>query len=268
VGKVNADPSQIEQVLMNLAVNARDAMPEGGELVIETDSLSLPEPSADHPGVEPGEYVILAVTDTGTGIEEETMKHIFEPFFTTKEAGQGTGLGLPMVYGIIRNHGGFIQCLGRPGKGASFRIYLPVIETDDIALPGEEIQAPRGGTETILLVDDEGPVLDLGGKILTTFGYTVLTAVNGEEAIETYRSERDGIDMVILDMIMPGIGGLKCLKELLAMDSGVKVLISSGFSSGGTTREVVDAGAKGLIRKPYTVNQLLRVVRATLDGTI
>jgi CheY-like chemotaxis protein len=268
VEKVNADPSQIEQVLMNLAVNARDAMPEGGDLILETGALSLPEPDSDHPGVDPGEYVLLTVSDTGAGLDEETLKHIFEPFFTTKEAGHGTGLGLAMVYGIVRNHGGFIKCSSSPGRGASFRIYLPAIETEDSVVPGRAIEVPKGGTESILLVDDEQPVRELGAKILAAFGYSVTTASNGEEALEIYRQEGEKIDMVILDMIMPGIGGLKCLKELMEINDQVKVLISSGFSSGGTTREVVGAGAQGLIRKPYTVNQLLRVVRATLTGMV
>jgi PAS domain S-box-containing protein len=268
VEKVNADPAQIEQVLMNLAINARDAMPEGGDLIFETGALSLPEPDSNHPGVDPGEYVLLTVSDTGAGLDEETLKHIFEPFFTTKEAGHGTGLGLAMVYGIVRNHGGFIKCSSSPGRGASFRIYLPAIETEDSVVPGRAIEVPKGGTESILLVDDEPPVRELGAKILAAFGYSVTTASNGEEALEIYRQEGEKIDMVVLDMIMPGIGGLKCLKELMKINGKVKVLISSGFSSGGTTREVVGAGARGLIRKPYTVNQLLRVVRATLTGMV
>jgi len=266
--KVNADPSQIEQVLMNLAVNARDAMPEGGRLSFAAVNLSLAEPKAEHPGVEPGEYVLLTVSDTGVGVEEEDLKHIFEPFFTTKETGQGTGLGLAMVYGIVRNHHGYIDCESRPGEGTTFRIYLPVIETEDTLAFNGSVEAPKGGTETILLVDDEAAVLDLGEKILTTFGYTVRTAGDGESALEIYRGDRDRIDMVVLDMIMPGMGGKKCLKEMIRIDADVKVLIASGFSSGGTTREVVEAGAKGLIRKPYTVNQLLRVIRATLNGSL
>jgi PAS domain S-box-containing protein len=266
--KVNADPSQIEQVLMNLAVNARDAMPEGGVFSIETGNLSLAEPKAEHPGVEPGEYVLLTVSDTGVGVGEENLKHIFEPFFTTKEAGQGTGLGLAMVYGIVRNHHGYIDCSSSPGEGTVFRIYLPVIETEDTVAFDGPVEVPKGGTETILLVDDEAAVLELGEKILTTFGYTVRTAVDGESALEIYRGEKDRIDMVVMDMIMPGMGGKKCLKEMLRINGDVKILISSGFSSGGTTREIIETGAKGLIRKPYTVNQLLRVIRATLDGSL
>jgi PAS domain S-box-containing protein len=266
--KVYADPSQIEQVLMNLAVNARDAMPEGGTLSIATGNLSLAEPMAEHPGVEPGEYVLLTVSDTGFGVGEENLKHIFEPFFTTKETGQGTGLGLAMVYGIVRNHHGYIDCSSSPGEGTAFRTYLPVIETEDTIAFDGPVEVPKGGRETILLVDDEAAVLDLGEKILTTFGYTVRTAVDGESALEVYRGEKDLIDLVVMDMIMPGMGGKKCLKEMLRIDADARVLISSGFSSGGTTREVIEAGAKGLIRKPYTVNQLLRVIRATLNGSL
>jgi PAS domain S-box-containing protein len=264
----SADPSQIEQVVMNLAVNARDAMPDGGTLTIETRNLFLVAAGEEHPVSEPGDYVLLSVTDTGTGIAEEDLGHIFEPFYTTKDAGRGTGLGLAMAYGIISNHNGHITCLSSPGSGTTFKIYLPALSSSSGAEDVEKVEAPRGGDETLLLVDDEKPVLDIAEKILSTFGYEVLTAVNGEEALEAFESRHEDISLVILDMIMPGMGGMQCLKQLLNRNGTIKVLVSSGFAGGGTAREVIEAGALGLIRKPYAVNQLLRVVRAALDGTL
>jgi PAS domain S-box-containing protein len=265
---VSADPSQIEQVLMNLAVNARDAMPDGGTLTIETKSLFLVATGGEQPVHEPGDYVVVSVSDTGTGIAEEDREHIFEPFYTTKEAGAGTGLGLAMAYGIVRNHNGYITCLNAPGGGTTFKFYLPALTRDELEEEAERVETPRGGEETLLLVDDEEPVLEVAEKILSTFGYKVLTARNGEEALEAFDSCAEEIDLVIIDMIMPGMGGMQALKELRRRKEGVRVLVSSGFAGGGTSRDVIDAGALGLIRKPYSVSQLLRVVRAALEGTL
>lgn len=264
----SADPSQMEQVLMNLAVNARDAMPDGGTLTIETRSLFLVAAGGEHPVSEPGDYVMLSVSDTGTGIAGDDLPHIFEPFYTTKSAGRGTGLGLAMAYGIIKNHNGHIACLSTPGRGTTFKIYLPALSSGEDGEQVGKIEAPTGGEETVLLVDDERSVLEIAEKILNTFGYDVLTARDGEEALEVYDARREDVSLIVLDMIMPGMGGMQCLKELLRRDAGVRVLISSGFAGGGTAREVIEAGALGLIRKPYAVNQLLRVVRAALDGTL
>jgi len=263
---VNGDPSQIDQVLMNLAVNARDAMPGGGRLTIGTAAVRLGKKSGECPGVEEGDYVLLSVSDTGHGVDDETLEHIFEPFFTTKEAGRGTGLGLAMVYGIVGNHEGCITCFSPPGEGATFRVWLPLLAQGE-ALPGEgEEEEPVGGSETVLLVDDERPLRDLGEKVLTSFGYTVLTASGCREALETFRKEGERIDLVILDMIMPGLGGKECLRQLLERDPGARVLLSTGFSGRDSEEEIVALGGRGLIHKPYTVNVLLREVRSVLDG--
>jgi PAS domain S-box-containing protein len=265
---IDADPGQIEQVLMNLAVNAKDSMLEGGRLVIETENVVLDELFCmAHLGAKPGEHVLLTISDTGHGIEPETMEHIFEPFFTTKGVGEGTGLGLATVYGIVKSHDGFIMCTSQLGKGSSFKVYFPVIEQEGLLVAPGEVEVPlRGGSETILLVDDEYFIRDLGEKILSEFGYRVITAPDGESALEFYGREGAGIDLVILDLIMPGVGGRRCLEELLQLDSGVKVLIASGYSPDGPTRETLKAGAQGFVGKPFEVKELLTAVRQALDA--
>jgi two-component system cell cycle sensor histidine kinase/response regulator CckA len=265
---INADPAQMEQILMNLSVNARDAMPDGGKLVIETGNTILEEEFCKtHLGAVPGQYVLLTVSDTGRGMDKQTLEHIFEPFYTTKEIGRGTGLGLSMVYGIVKSHGGYITCDSDQGEGTTFRIYCPAIEagSQEEEAEREEGEEISGGNKTILLVDDEGSLQDLGKKMLETFGYTVLLADRGESAIEIYRERRKTISLVILDLIMPGMGGEKCLEELLRMDSEVKVVIASGYSVNASTRETLDAVAKGFISKPYELRQMLKMVREVLD---
>lgn len=263
---VNADPAQIEQALMNLAVNARDAMPEGGKLIIGTKNITLDEEYCKmHLGAKPGDYVLLTVTDTGHGMDKETLEHLFEPFYTTKGVGRGTGLGLSMVYGIVKSHDGYIFCDSAPGKGATFEIYLPVIEQK---LEKEELKEEKismGGKETILLIDDEESIRDLGNQILNQFGYTVLATSDGESGLELYRKEKGKIDLVILDLIMPGMGGKKCLEELLKMNPKVKVVIASGYSIDGPTEEALEVGAKNFVSKPYAMRQMLKVVREVLD---
>lgn len=263
---VNADPAQIEQALMNLAVNARDAMPEGGKLIIGTKNVTLDEEYCKmHLGAKPGDYVFLTVTDTGHGMDKETLEHLFEPFYTTKGVGRGTGLGLSMVYGIVKSHDGYIFCDSAPGKGATFEIYLPVIEQK---LEKEELKEEKismGGKETILLIDDEESIRDLGNQILNQFGYTVLATSDGESGLELYRKEKGKIDLVILDLIMPGMGGRKCLEELLKMNPKVKVVIASGYSIDGPTEEALEVGAKNFVSKPYAMRQMLKVVREVLD---
>ena len=264
---INADPGQMEQVLMNLAVNAKDAMPDGGVLTVETLNATLDEAySRTHLGAAPGEYVILSISDTGHGMAKETLDHIFEPFFTTKEAGKGTGLGLATAYGIVKQHGGYITCYSEPGAGTTFKICLPAVE------PGidKEVTAPQTmpafGTETVLLVDDDDFVRDVGKKILVHAGYTVLTACNGGEALEVYRIKKDKISLVILDLIMPEMGGRQCLERILKIDPSAKVLIASGLSAEGTTKEVTAAGARGFVGKPYDMRQMLASVREVLDA--
>jgi two-component system cell cycle sensor histidine kinase/response regulator CckA len=267
---INADSAQLKQVLMNLAVNAKDAMPEGGKIVIETQNITLDQEFCQkYAEVKPGDYVLLSMADTGHGMEKETLEHIFDPFYTTKEVGKGTGLGLAIVYGIVKNHDGYVMCYSRPGSGTSFRIYLPVSEraTEDEEA-GESLVAkspPMGGDETILLVDDEEFIRELGVDVLGQAGYTVLTARNGEQALEVYRKEQAHIDLIILDLIMPGMGGSKCLAELRKISPQARVLIASGYSPDASTKGTLEAGAAGFINKPYDNKQLLDLVRKILD---
>jgi PAS domain S-box-containing protein len=255
---ISADPVQMGQVIMNLALNARDAMPEGGKLVIGTKNVALGEEFCkSHVGLRAGSYVLLSVSDTGQGMGKEVLQHLFEPFFTTKEVGRGTGLGLAMVYGIVKGHEGYIECESELGKGSIFKIYFLAVEQAVEEEEAEEEERPRGGRETILLVDDEESLRDLAKEILSTFGYTVITASDGEEALEIYRREKDKIHLIILDIIMPGIGGMRCLEGLQSINPEVRVVIATGYTPEG------EAG--GYISKPYDMRELLRVVREALD---
>jgi len=263
---VNADPTQIEQVLMNLAVNAKDAMPEGGRLFIETRNVNLDKGYCDtHLGAKPGNYVLLIVSDTGYGMDQETLEHIFEPFFTTKGVGRGTGLGLAMVYGIVKSHNGYITCYSEIGHGTTFKIYLPTVE-EAPEIPGDrEERLPEGGTETILLVDDEESVRQLGKEMLEMVGYRVLVASDGEEALALYPQRMGDVALVIMDLIMPGMGGKACGEALLRLDPRVKLLIASGYSVNGRLEETLRSGARGFISKPYELRDLLKRVRDILD---
>jgi signal transduction histidine kinase/ActR/RegA family two-component response regulator len=264
--RISADPALIEQVLMNLALNARDAMPDGGILTIMTQNVTLDEQFCEmYPGSKPGEYVLLSVSDTGHGMDNATIEHVFEPFYTTKELGRGTGLGLAMVYGIVKQHNGYIRCQSSLGIGTTFKIYLPVIpEETELETPSEMTILPSG-TETILLVDDEEGVRDLGKRILERSGYTVLTAANGREGLDTYGERKREISLVILDLIMPEMGGKQCLNELLKIDPKVKILIASGYSADGEAEETLETNAQGFIAKPYNLKEVLHTVRRVLD---
>ena len=265
---INADPAQIEQVLMNLVVNARDAIHEEGKLIIETENVTLDEEYyKTHLGTHPGEYVLLIVSDTGEGMDKETADHIFEPFFTTKKMNKGTGLELSMVYGIVNSHGGNIFCYTEPGEGTTFKIYLPGIEAEiEEQVPeGKEEIIPMGGSETILLVDDEEFIRNLGEEILTKFGYRIITAPDAEIALRLYHEKKKDISLIILDLIMPGMGGRRCLEELMKLNPWLKVIIASGYSVKGPVKEVLETGAKGFIDKPYNVNQMLKIIREVLD---
>jgi len=252
---------------MNIAVNARDAMPDGGKLIIETSNIILDEEYArTHLDAKPDHYVLLTVMDTGAGMSKETLEHIFEPFFTTKETGQGTGLGLAVVHGIVQQHGGFIRCYSEPGVGTTFKVCFPALVSDEEPEEGVAGLQPRGGLETIMLVDDEEFILDLGSRILTKSGYKVLKASNGKEALEQYRRQGENISLVILDLIMPEMSGKQCLEGLLNIAPSGKVIIASGYSANGPTKDALSAGAKGFVNKPYDIRQLLEVVRAVLDA--
>ncbi len=263
---IDADPGQVQQTLLNLAVNAHHAMPDGGQLIIETNNASLnDEYLRTHLGAEPGQYVLLTVSDTGVGMEPEVLDRIFEPFFTTKTEGEGTGLGLSMVHGIVSQHGGYIRCYSEPGRGTSFKIYFPMSAGERIHDLTMTREMPAFGTETVLLVDDDDRVRKMGRQMVNVGGYQVITASTGEEALEMYSRRGEDISLVILDLIMPGMGGQRCLEELLRMDPNVRVLVASGCSSTGLTDDEKGVGARGFISKPYDAKDILQAIRRVLD---
>ncbi|MFH1137286.1 MAG: PAS domain S-box protein [Pseudomonadota bacterium] len=265
---IQADPTQIEQILLNLGTNAADAMPDGGKLVIETRNIILDaEDAQNHLGTQPGRYVLLSVTDTGQGMDRETMEKIFEPFFTTKAFGRGTGLGLASVYGIVKSHGGHITCRSAVGRGTKFKIYLPALETAEVDQALEKGPTPvNGGSETVLIVDDEAMVRGIARQAFLKFGYTVLTAASGEEALAIYFADPAKIDLVVLDIGMPGMGGSKCLQEIIRLDPGAKVIIASGYVANGQAGKYLEAGAAGYLGKPFDLAEMLNLARRVLDG--
>ena len=264
---IQADPNQLEQIILNLVVNARDAMPDGGMVTLETQNVVLDhEYCKAHLGAKPGTYVMLSVSDTGHGMNKEVLEHIFEPFYTTKDVGKGTGLGLSMVYGIVKQHAGYISCESQPGHGTTFRIYFPAVEKEEEEEVHEQVDvsSPPGGFETLLMVDDEELVRDLGSDYLRQAGYTVLTASNGREALEVYQENQDDVCLVLLDLIMPEMGGRKCFKELMKINPKVKVLIVSGYTSDASEKDVFELGAGGFVKKPYDPTKLLQTIRDVL----
>lgn len=266
---VFADSVQIEQILMNLGVNARDAMPEGGKLIFKTRAVTLDAKFCNtHLGARQGKYIRLTVQDTGCGIDKEAIQHIFEPFYTTKEMGKGTGLGLAMVYGIVKNHRGYIECKSVPGKGAAFDIYFSVSDKADKSrldtLEGEKAVLGRG--ETILMIDDEKNLLDLGRDMLKGGGYASLVAESGEDALDIFKKEKARIDLVILDLVMPGMGGYRCFEELRSLDPGLKVVVASGYAPDNeVVRKILKCSGTAFVRKPYKLTNMLRTVRELLD---
>ncbi|MBW2333596.1 MAG: response regulator [Deltaproteobacteria bacterium] len=261
---VEVDQSQIEQVLLNLYVNAWQAMPDGGELYLQSENVFLDEEHVRLLSLKPGRCVKLTITDTGVGMDETTIQRIFDPFFTTKEMGRGTGLGLASVYGIIKNHDGIIDVFSKKGEGATFSIYLPASDKKII----EEKEKPREilkGVEMVLLVDDEDSIVDVGGEILHMMGYQVLSARSGKEAVELYQKNQATIDIVVLDMIMPEMGGEETHDKLKEINPKVKVLLSSGYSIDGKAKEILEKGCDGFIQKPFTVEELSQKIREILD---
>ena len=264
---IGADPVQMEQVIVNLAVNAKDAMPEGGVLTIETSNARLDEDfRKSHPSVQPGKYVKLRIADTGHGMDSGVRDHIFEPFFSTKGLGDGAGLGLPIVYGIVTNHGGAIVWDSKTGRGTWFDIYLPAIEGD--GTPPAKAEKPKlvGGSETILLIDDEKAIRELGTTMLGMLGYQVVTASNGKEALEIYATRMNEIDLIILDLVMPEMSGTQCLQRILHLNPQAKVLIASGYLPDTERDESLDMQAKGFIKKPYKLEVMLKAMRDVLDS--
>jgi two-component system cell cycle sensor histidine kinase/response regulator CckA len=263
---INADHVQIEQIILNLGTNAADAMPDGGRLLIETENTVLDEEYAQsHLDAKPGHYVLLTVSDTGQGMEKEIMQKIYDPFFTTKSIGRGTGLGLASVYGIVQSHGGYISCYSEVGQGTTFKVYLPAIEQSSMVETSSIPEFLPGGNESVLLVDDEEWIRDYAREVLTEYGYTVYTASSGEEALAIYNSSNSSFDLVILDIGMPGMGGHKCLSELIRFNPAAKIIIASGYSVNGQANKSLESGAAGYLGKPYKTSELLGKVRAILD---
>lgn len=261
---VQADQGQVEQILWNLYVNAAEAMPRGGELFLTTANATHKDMTAKPYKAKPGNYVLVAVRDTGIGMDKKTVERIFEPFFTTKGLARGTGLGLASVYGMVKAHGGYIDVHSKRGHGTTFRIYLPASE---MGVSKKEIAKAKieKGKETLLIVDDEEMVLEVSQEMLETLGYTALTAKGGKEAVEMYQAHKENIDVVILDMIMPDMGGGETYDELKGINPQVKVLLSSGYSINGQASEILKRGCDGFIQKPFDVKDLSRKVRDTLD---
>ena len=261
---VEVDRGQIEQALLNLYVNAWQAMPEGGDLYLKTENVIL---DADFENIQPykvetGKYVKITVSDTGSGFDDETKKRIFEPFFTTKEMGRGTGLGLASVYGIIKGHGGYINVHSRKDQGATFAVYLPASAKEVRHEKAEPVvETVAKGTGTILLIDDEEMIIKVGEELLQELGYNVIAARSGEEAVKLYNKNRDKIDLVVMDMIMPGMGGGETFDRLKAVNPDVKVLLSSGYSINGQASKILERGCDGFIQKPFNLNQLSEKIR-------
>jgi two-component system cell cycle sensor histidine kinase/response regulator CckA len=265
VWAVNVDQGQIEQVLLNLLINAWQAMPEGGTIDLETANEVLDDQFVEAHAISPGEYVRISITDTGVGMDRATMERIFDPFFTTKAIKRGTGLGLASAYGIIRNHGGCIDVRSEPSHGATFSIYLKA-QSVPVAETAPKPKLPFKGSETILLVDDDDLIVDVGQAMLKTLGYDVLTANSGSVAISLYRSHRERIALVILDMIMPDMGGGRAYDQLKTIDPAVKVLLASGYSINGQATDILARGCNGFIQKPFTLQALSEKVRTVLDA--
>jgi PAS domain S-box-containing protein len=266
---VNGDATQLEQVLLNLGANARDAMPSGGKLFIHTGNITI---GANHEqarlDLAPGEYVLLTVKDTGRGIQEESLEHIFEPFFTTKDVGRGTGLGLATVFGIVESHKGKILCKSKLNHGTAFEIFLPALKAEQ---PEIYLLAPKTepvsleGKGTILLVDDEQALTDAAAEFMKQYGFTVLTGSSGEEALDVFNSNRESVDLVIMDLGMPGMGGKACLQELLKINPHLNVIIASGYADPAVEHDVTALGACSFVRKPYQFKDILTKVHQFIN---
>ena len=262
---VEVDRGQIEQTLLNLYVNAWQAMPNGGDLKITTENIMTEENSIEvASGLTTGKYTKISITDTGIGMDENTRQRVFEPFFTTKDMVRGTGLGLASAYGIIKNHQGLINVLSKKGTGSIFSIFLPANEAEVI----EEISTPSvplKGNETILLVEDEEMIIDVCSELLKDLGYTVLSARGGEEALRIYAKNKAGIDIIILDMVMPNMSGKDTYDRLKQINPGIKVLLASGYSWDKRAEEIMALGCNGFIQKPFDVTALSKEIRKILD---
>jgi hypothetical protein len=269
LGCITVDPSQLEQVIVNLAVNARDAMPDGGKLTIELSNVEFdPAYMASHPGAVPGPYLLLAVSDTGIGMDEETRVRIFEPFFTTKESGHGTGMGLATVYGIVKQSGGFIYVYSEPGHGTTFRIYLPRVTEERPAAVTENpaVRPSSSGTETILLVEDEPAVRGFARRTLEDHGYIVLEAASGADALSIVASHAGPIALLVTDVVMPGLQGHQLAEQLAAARPEIRTLYVSGFTESSVIHHGVPDHGVAFLPKPFSAETLSRAVRRVIDG--
>ncbi|MCD4742323.1 MAG: response regulator [Desulfobacteraceae bacterium] len=265
---IQADPVQIEQVLLNLGSNAADAMPSGGELILKTTNVRVSKEGIhDLIGITLGDYVLLTVSDTGYGMEKEVVGHIFEPFFTTKDVGKGAGLGLSSAYGIVKKHRGYITCRSKPGKGTIFKIYLPAHKAKEwVVEEMDDTTTLIGGTETVLIIDDEASIRGFSSKALGHFGYTVIDCSSGEDALDIYSKQCADVDLILLDIGMPGMGGYKCFKELLKINPAAIIMITTSYLKDEKVQKALEAGAASYLGKPYKLSFLLKSVRNTLDG--
>ncbi|MDI6729306.1 MAG: ATP-binding protein, partial [Thermodesulfovibrionales bacterium] len=265
VPKIMADPSQMQQVIMNLAVNARDAMQDGGRLIIETAVVGTENGAANGIPFDKGGFIKLSVSDTGTGMDTETQRKIFDPFFTTKETGKGTGLGLYIVHSVVSNHGGYVNLYSEPFKGTRFNIYLPITKTADMEESGEAEDIMGSGT--ILVIDDETDVRELCKDMLEPLGYTVLLAGSGSDGINLFRAMKDKISLVIVDMIMPKMGGSEVFQALKTIKPDIKVILCSGYSHEGFAGidKLLKSGAAGFVQKPFTRHSIAQAIKKALS---
>jgi CheY-like chemotaxis protein len=266
LGRVKVDPGQIEQVVMNLAVNTRDAMPEGGKLLIETSNVEIDEDYAgSHANMMPGKYVMMAVSDTGCGMDLDTQRHIFEPFFTTKEKGQGTGLGLATVYGIVKQSGGFIWVYSEPGQGSTFKIYFPRVEEVVPTAKSAKLRTRQvKGSETVLVVEDEGGVRALLCETLASHGYKVLEAAGAAQALQIAEQHTEPIHLLLTDVVMPHTGGKELVKRLSTLHPETKVLYISGYADDAIVRHGILEGGTPFLQKPFPPKALLVKIREVL----
>jgi len=269
LGSTRADPGQIEQVIMNLVVNARDAMPTGGKITIETSNVELDEAYArQHIAVPPGRYVMLAVSDTGTGMTPEVQARIFEPFFTTKPKGRGTGLGLATIYGIVKQNHGDIWVYSEPGKGTSFKVYLPHVDDAPVAVPAKATTVPAGRGETVLLVEDDHRVRKLARELLTRNGYDVIEGADAEDAIRVAAAHPNPIDLLLTDVVMPGMSGRLLAQRLAEHHPHLKVLFMSGYTDDAIVHHGVLTPDIAFLQKPFTPSTFARAVRDVLDARL
>ncbi len=263
---IYADSSQIEQILMNLATNARDAMPDGGTISVTLETCELDDGFIKAHGYgEPGKYACIMVSDSGFGMDEETVTKIFEPFFTTKEAGKGTGLGLSIVYGIIKEHNGYITASSKIGTGTTFRVYLPMIENVEPKSETPHYREPQGGHETVLIAEDDSPVREITANLLTGYGYTVIEAEDGDDALKKYAEAQGGVQLLILDVLMPNRGGRQVAEAIYQLSPGVKVLFTSGYPLDLLVNKNILLDDVNFLTKPIAPRELLSKVREILD---